>query len=303
MKFPTVDESEIQRLDKMSEAPANFSINYTWWPNTLDVRKRFLNEMHKRGIWYLDTLMPFKPGSLRIAPQGFPIGKELFSETKVKPETQTEFDQFLTSLATNMREFDGHAGWYVMDERPFGMIPSIFHQCSVLRKADPDHPTYGVSNKASEFHLWRDVFDVFGMDPYPLMNMKLDRPLSLSAHETRVSMDAVQNSRPVWTVLQCFQGFSKDRWPTEEELRTMSLMSIVEGARGLFYWSFGMRALASVSEPKMREEYWQRAVRVTKEIKSLEPPFLPPLNRYRLVVNTRSAVSESNSVPPVFKNT
>jgi len=56
----------------------------------------------------------------------------------------------------------------------------------------------------------------------------------------------------------------------------MSLMSIAEGARGLFYWSFGMRALASVSDPEMREEYWQRAVRVTKEIKSLEPALLAP---------------------------
>jgi hypothetical protein len=89
-------------------------------------------------------------------------------------------------------------------------------------------------------------------------------------------MEAVQNSRPVWTVLQFFQGFSRDRWPTEEELRTMSLMAITEGARGLFYWSFGMRALATVRDEKTREEYWQRAVRVTREIKSFEPALLAP---------------------------
>ena len=276
MKFPTVDESEIQRLDKLSEAPANFTINYTWWPNPMKTRRYYLSEMQKRGIWYLDTLMPFKPGTLRIPPDAFPIGKELLPGGKGKPETQEEFDEFLAALARGMRKLPGHGGWYVMDERPFSMIPAIFRQYAVLRGADPDHPTFGVSNRASELYLWRDALDVFGMDPYPLFNMKLGRPLSLVGRETRVCMEATQHSRPVWMVLQFFQGWSSDRWPTEEELRTMSLMAITEGARGLFYWSFGMRALAWVKDPAQREDYWQRAVRVTKEIQSLGPALVSP---------------------------
>ncbi|MGD8240031.1 MAG: hypothetical protein PVH68_15855 [Armatimonadota bacterium] len=68
-----------------------------------------------------------------------------------------------------------------MAERPFGMVPAIFHQCSVLCRADPDHPTYGVSNKPGEFCMWRDALDVCGLDPYPLVNMALERPLTLAA--------------------------------------------------------------------------------------------------------------------------
>jgi len=164
----------------------------------------------------------------------------------------------------------GHAGWYVMDERPFGMVPAIFRQCSVLRRADPDHPTYGVSNKPSEFYKWRDALDVSGLDPYPLLNMKAGRPLSLAGEETRAGREATQGARPLWMVIQFFQGWSTDRWPTEEELRTMSLMAITEGARGLFYWSFGIRALLWVKDAAKREEYWQRAVTVTKELKAIE---------------------------------
>jgi hypothetical protein len=48
-------------------------------------------------------------------------------------------------------------------------------------------------------------------------------------------------------------------------------MAIAEGARGVLYWSYGARALMSVKDPKQQEEYWQRLVKVTGELKSLEP--------------------------------
>ncbi|MFQ5809064.1 MAG: hypothetical protein ACE5JM_05550, partial [Armatimonadota bacterium] len=140
LQFPTIDDGEIARLDKMAEAPTNFHINYTWWPSTLETRRYYLAEMHKRGIWYLDTLMPFKPGKVGLAPDQFPICQELLPSAGGKLDTQDKCDQFLSSLAQQMRQMPGHAGWYVMDERPFSMVPAIFHQYSVLRRADPDHP-------------------------------------------------------------------------------------------------------------------------------------------------------------------
>ena len=275
-EFDVVDDGEIARLDEMTQAPVNFNINYWWWPSTTATRRRYISEMHKRGIWYLDTVMPFKPGKARYSPEKFLIANELLPSAGGKLDTDATCDRFLTLLAKRMRQIPGHAGWYVMDERPFDMVPSIFHQYTVLRSADPDHPTYGVSNRADEIHKWRDALDVFGMDPYPLMNMKAGRPLSLVARETRVAVEATHHSRPVWMVLQFFQGWSTDRWPTAEELRTMSLMAVTEGARGLLYWSFGSRALMSVKDAGKKAEYWQRLVSVTKELKSLEPALLAP---------------------------
>jgi len=275
-RFAVVDDTEIQRLDKMAEAPASLSINYTWWPCSLKDRRLYLGEMHKRGIWYLDTVIPFTPGGTRLGSQRFPICDELLPDAGGDVDTQDKCDRFIAFLAREMRKFPGHAGWYVMDERPFGMVPAIFHQYAILRRADPDHPTYGVSNKPSEFFKWRDALDVFGLDPYPLFNMAAGRPLTEVAEWTRAGVEATQGSRPLWMVMQFFQGWSKDRWPTEEELRTMSLMAITEGARGLFYWSFGGRALLWVKDPAERREYWRRAVKVTRELKSLEPALTAP---------------------------
>ena len=66
------------------------------------------------------------------------------------------------------------------------------------------------------------------------------------------------------------------REPTEAELRAMSWMAIIEGAKGLLYWSFGEKGLAWVKDPREREQRWAELVRVTKEIKALEPVLLAP---------------------------
>jgi len=274
--FDVVDGGEFARLDEMTEAPVDLHINYWWWPAETATRRKYLAEMHQRGLGYLDTVMPFLPGKAKYAAGKFRIANELLPSAGGVLDTQARCDRFLALLAERMRRFPGHAGWYVMDERPFDQVPAVFHQYTVLRRADPDHPTYGVSNRADELHKWRDALDVFGMDPYPLMNRKLGRPLSLAARETRAAVEATQGSRPVWTVVQFFRGWASDRWPTAEELRTMSLMAVTEGARGLFYWSFGNAGLMSERDPARRRDYWQRAVKVTKELRSIEPALLAP---------------------------
>ena len=49
----------------------------------------------------------------------------------------------------------------------------------------------------------------------------------------------------------------------------MSLMAIVEGARGVWFWSLGHRGLLDAGAKQ--QEYWQRLLKVTQELKSLEP--------------------------------
>ncbi len=53
-------------------------------------------------------------------------------------------------------------------------------------------------------------------------------------------------------------------------------MAIVEGATGLFYWSYGVRALEWVKDPVQHAALYQELIDVTTEIKSLEPVLLSP---------------------------
>jgi hypothetical protein len=77
-------------------------------------------------------------------------------------------------------------------------------------------------------------------------------------------------------VIQYFPLTREGGWPAYEDLRAMSWMAIVEGARGLFYWSFGARGLGWVKDARQREQRWSELVRVTREIKALEPILLAP---------------------------
>ena len=260
-------------LQKMSEAPVNFVINYWQGAAPTAACRAYFEAQRRFGINYLVTVNNFYPGRYG---KGTALLNELLPEAKGELTTQEQADRFTAAYAEAVRTEPNFAGWYVMDERPFDQVPRHFHQYQVLREADPDHVTLAVSNKSRELASWRDTVDVLGMDPYPLINMKLGRPLTLVAEETRASVEATHGSRPVWMVIQFFQGWSVDRWPTEEELRIMSLMAVTEGARGLFYWSFGARGLAWVKDPNEKEKYWQGLVNVTKELKSLEPALLAP---------------------------
>ena len=53
-------------------------------------------------------------------------------------------------------------------------------------------------------------------------------------------------------------------------------MAIIDGARGLLYWSFGEKGLAWMKDPREREQKWAELVRITREIKALEPVLLAP---------------------------
>jgi hypothetical protein len=180
-------------------------------------------------------------------------------------------------VADQLSQHKGLAGFYTADEQPVEMMPKVFRQHRVLSEAVPGSLTYVVQGDGWETQapLWRDALDVLGLDPYPIVK-KGPNNLAMVGEWTRLAQGAVMESRPVWMVLQFFPVTVAAGWPSYEELKAMSWMAIVEGARGLFYWSFGAKGLAWVKDPKEREAHWNDLVRVTKEVKALEPVLLAP---------------------------
>ena len=87
----------------------------------------------------------------------------------------------------------------------------------------------------------------------------------------------MHGARPVWTVIQFFRLNSLSHFPTEQEVHDMSWMAITEGARGVFYWSYGLRGLDwGKRDPVLRQQRYDELVNVTREISALEPVLLAP---------------------------
>jgi hypothetical protein len=181
-------------------------------------------------------------------------------------------------MADALEGTPGFAGWYTADEAPVAVAPRVFEQYGALKSGSPWGITFIAQNLPTQLEAWRDTADVIGVDAYPIYNIPEGKPspLHLVIDAVDNARSAVADSRPVWAVIQYFQFGGRGHWPTYEELRSMSYLGVAGGAKGLLYWSYGARALATVTDPARKAELWQRLVRVTKEIKSIEPALLAP---------------------------
>jgi hypothetical protein len=181
-------------------------------------------------------------------------------------------------VARTLSAHPGLAGFYTADERPAELVPRVFAQQRVLAAAAPGTVTYAVLGDGLERQapLWRDAADVLGLDPYPVIKPAGRNDLAMVGEWTRIGQDAVKGARPLWMVIQYFPLTGAAGWPSGPDIKTMSWMAIVEGARGLLYWSYGDKGLAWVKNPQERERKWAELVRITREIKALEPVLLGP---------------------------
>lgn len=251
--------------DRIAEAPINLLINYHLGRAPIPALGAYMDDLQARGIRYLQTVNFYHRGDGQYKDIDYPAARQ----------GEDELNHW---VAHTLGQHPGLAGFYVMDERSADMVPVVFRQYRALAAAAPGTVTYGVlgDGKEQQAPLWRDAMDVMGLDPYPIVDRSGPNDLAMVGEWTRLGQDAVKRSRPVWIVLQYFPLTAAGGWPTEAELRAMSWMAIVEGARGLLYWSYGEKGLAWVKDPRERARKWAELVRVTKEIKALEPVLLAP---------------------------
>ena len=251
--------------DRIAQAPINLLINYHLGRAPIPALTVYLDDLHARGIRYLQTVNFYHRGDGQYREIDYPAAKQ----------GEDELNRW---VADTLGRHPGLAGFYTADERPADMVPIAFRQHRALASAAPGTVTYaalgdGWENQAP---LWRDALDVMGLDPYPIVKPSGQNHLAMVGEWTRLGQDAVKGSRPLWMVIQYFPLTAAGGWPTETELRAMSWMAIIEGARGLIYWSFGEKGLKWVKDPKDKEARWAELVRVTKEIHALEPVLLAP---------------------------
>ena len=252
------------RLAAIAQAPINLVINYWQSDAPTPAAVAYTAAMKQFGMAYLPTVNNFYNGA------GWPLG--IAQEFGV-----TDQDQLISDYAAALAPLPGVVGYYVQDEPKLTAQPKTFHQYSLIKANDPSGFNFAVINRPNDLLFWRDTVDVLGVDPYPVQSANASSNIiSEVADWTRDAYQAAHGMRPVWTVIQFFQGTVKSSWPTEQQLHDMSWMAIVEGATGVFYWSYGVRGLSFVTDPVEHAALYQELIDVTREIKSLEPVLLSP---------------------------
>lgn len=117
--------------------------------------------------------------------------------------------------------------------------------------------------------------DVLGIDPYPVAQ----KPLSHVTDMVRGTQACNFSDRPLWNVPQTFNwGWyrkdqaAKERFPTEQEIRSMNWQHIAGGANGLVSYCF--HALLRDIPPAEFEAYWGAICRPNEEVRRLIPVLL-----------------------------
>lgn len=145
-------------------------------------------------------------------------------------------EEKLALLKNEILAFKDHPAllsWYINDEPDGqGRSPEMLEKAyNLIHQLDPYHPIAIVFMMPSKFHLFGKTMDIAMTDPYPI-------PRSVDIRDYLVQMNHdFRYQKSVWLVPQAFGG--QEMWPREstpKELRVMTYLGLLDGAKGIQYF-------------------------------------------------------------------
>ncbi|MBI2205681.1 MAG: Ig-like domain-containing protein [Candidatus Rokubacteria bacterium] len=205
----------------------NLYLNYHYGEAPLQAMQALMDALQNHDMMYLQTANCFASGSY----------------------TRIPFSADQGSWATDFAKHKGAAGFYIMDECEEPLVPETKQHHQALAAKAPGTMTFAATlagpKPEHDIRKWTQTQDMLGTDPYPLFGAEPTQGYShfQVADYVAYARSAARDSRPIFSVLQFFKFTSDSRWPTAAEQRAHAIMSIVEGADGLFWWEIGQNGL------------------------------------------------------------
>ena len=170
--------------------------------------------------------------------------------------------------------------WYLVDEPDVWKWDRerVFQTHEQTRRAFPQHQTTLVIGQGKTRVAFYDLPDNLMVDWYPVPHLALTSFGDQVALAKQGQTDTHAAHKPLWGVVQIFDWKEfkqhrpdKDRigrFPTKEEIRFMSYDGIINGAEGLFYFTFNTKGHPL---PSAQPQWWRRIKAVSKELSALRP--------------------------------
>ena len=125
--------------------------------------------------------------------------------------------------------------WYIADE-PVGQgkpPEPLIETYQLVKKLDPYHPVTMVFMTPSQAWRYAGAMDIIMADPYPIPNASVTTVENIS----RLLEKAFYPDKPLWIVPQTFGGGENwKREPIPSEIRVMTYLALINGARGIQYF-------------------------------------------------------------------
>jgi hypothetical protein len=141
--------------------------------------------------------------------------------------------------------------WYLYDE------PDRKHTAAeiapfyeALKEMTPDVPVAVATAWSERWYAYQDVLDILMIDLYPVQHRPF--PQSKLNNMTTFTRNALSKGKPVMPINQCmnwkilagdkeeYRGspVAELRYPNADELRYLCYSGLVQGVRGMFWWSY-----------------------------------------------------------------
>ncbi|MCC6484947.1 MAG: hypothetical protein IT209_08880 [Armatimonadetes bacterium] len=209
-----------------------------------------------------------------------------------------------------IRMFRNHPALLAWDEEEGvargEMKPELLEKMvAILREEDPNHPfcladSYDVIRKVDRRNFFVDRLMDIGMwwyYPIPLENSDVspldgqDQPLPTLELRPPIFLAEAQTKKPLWVGLQAYRNKKRPdtRLPNPQEYRAMAYLTLIYGAKGLFYY---MGPSAGVVEGEKDPHPWGYLHTLAPELASLENvltthPASPPSEMDRSPISSR----------------
>ncbi|MCF6156680.1 MAG: hypothetical protein E3K36_15915 [Candidatus Brocadia sp.] len=134
--------------------------------------------------------------------------------------------------------------WYLADDTASHIGSSDLKRVhEAVKDIDPFHLTGQADWVGNEnrYKGYGKATDIFLPELYPVGKKgrggvpEVIRDMNTVKEELRKA----GQSRGVWAIVQAFKGWGWERYPTNEELRAMTYLSIIHGATGITYYTYG----------------------------------------------------------------
>ena len=177
----------------------------------------------------------------------YPWPSSTFMENFRQPVSATEEE----ALRLRVRAFRDHPAllaYYLWDEpelRPL-LVDRAERLYQIIAEEDPYHPCIMLNDSIPGIRTYRNGGDILMPDPYPLFShgALAGRPIEYTAAFMQACREASAGQKAWWITPQAFDYYmnkENSRAPNLLELRNQQLQAIINGARGLLWYTYSHR--------------------------------------------------------------
>src|SRR4029077_17177511 len=110
-------------------------------------------------------------------------------------------------------------------------------------------------------------------------------------------LTTTHSKKPLWIAIQSYQKPARDaRFPTPEEYRCQAYLSIINGVKGLFFYTgsgqrdFEGKPAGIINKPV--EGHWDYVKKLVGELKEFSPVIMAPVGSIKLDMSPANALVE-----------